>query len=71
VGKFGQYAVFNAEVAFRPLDKLELALTGKNLFDRRYEYVWYDTSVLGRCFAQPAQPGRRAGVTASARVRRF
>jgi iron complex outermembrane receptor protein len=60
VGKFGQYAVFNAEVAFRPLDKLELALTGKNLFDRRYEYVWYDTSVLGS--ASPSQHSPAEGL---------
>jgi len=70
VGKFGQYAVFNAEVAFRPLDKLELALTGKNLLDRRYEYVWYDPTVLANS-ASPSQhsPAEGLGVTASARVR--
>lgn len=69
VGKFGQYAVFNAEAAFRPIEKLELALTVRNLLDERYEYVWYDTSVLP-VSASPTQhsPAESRGFTASARV---
>ncbi|NKJ42977.1 TonB-dependent receptor [Novosphingobium sp. SG720] len=74
VGKFGQYAVFNAEVAFRPLErleKLELALTGKNLFDRAYEYVWYDSSITTSQSRSPSahSPAEGLGLTASARVR--
>lgn len=71
VGKFGQYAVFNAEVAFRPIDKLELSLTGKNLLNRRYEYVWYDASVTAAQSRSPTahSPAEGLGLTGSARVR--
>jgi iron complex outermembrane receptor protein len=41
-GKFGNYGVVNAEVAYSPSDRIELALSVKNLGNTYYEYVWWD-----------------------------
>lgn len=62
-GRFGQSAVFNAEIAYRLTTRVELALTGKNLTDTYYEYVWWDgTQSLH-------SPAEGLGVTGSVRVR--
>ncbi len=41
-GRFGRFAMVNAEVAYALDPRAELALSGKNLGDARAEYVWWD-----------------------------
>ncbi|WP_226017872.1 TonB-dependent receptor [Novosphingobium sp. FKTRR1] len=65
-GKLGAYQLANAEVAWQVHPHAEAAVSLKNLFDARSEYVWWDTTA-------PAQPLRSPGdgraVTVSLRVR--
>lgn len=41
-GRFGDYFVLNAEIAYKVTTRIELSAQLKNLADDRYEYVWYD-----------------------------
>lgn len=41
-GRYGDYFVLNAEVAYKVTPQVELSAQLKNLADDRYEYVWYD-----------------------------
>ncbi len=41
-GKFGDYAVLNAEVSYALSDQVELSLSARNLTDTYYEYAWWD-----------------------------
>jgi iron complex outermembrane receptor protein len=41
-GRFGDFVLFNAEVAYRVNEKVEISGQVKNLANRRYEYVWWD-----------------------------
>ncbi len=41
-GKFGDYAVLNAEVAYELSDTIGFALSAKNLTNSYYEYAWWD-----------------------------
>lgn len=41
-GKFGNYGVVNAEAAYALTDKIELALSVKNLGNSYFEYAWWD-----------------------------
>lgn len=62
-GQFGDYAVINAEVAYQLTPQIELSLSGKNLGDAYYEYVWWDGA------QSLHSPADRASVTGSLRVR--
>lgn len=62
-GRFGDYAVINAEVAYQVTPQVELSLSGKNLGDAYYEYVWWDGA------QSLHSPADRANVTGSLRVR--
>ena len=41
-GRYGDYVVLNAEVAYKLTPKIEISAQLKNLANERYEYVWYD-----------------------------
>ena len=41
-GRYGEYVVLNAEVAYKLTTKIEVSAQLKNLANERYEYVWYD-----------------------------
>ncbi|WP_082466187.1 TonB-dependent receptor [Sphingomonas sp. Leaf38] len=41
-GRYGEYVVLNAEVAYKLTPKIEVSAQLKNLANERYEYVWYD-----------------------------
>ncbi len=41
-GRYGDYVVLNAEVAYKLTPTIEISAQLKNLADARYEYVWYD-----------------------------
>jgi iron complex outermembrane receptor protein len=41
-GRYGEYVVLNAEVAYKLTPKIEISAQLKNLANERYEYVWYD-----------------------------
>lgn len=43
-GKFGDFVLVHASASYQLQPKLKLDLQLKNLFDRDYEYVWYDGS---------------------------
>ncbi len=62
-GKFGSYSLFNAEVAYTVNDRIEAALTGKNLTDTFYEYAWWDGAQTLH------SPGDGLNLTGSVRVR--
>jgi iron complex outermembrane recepter protein len=62
-GKFGDYAVLNAEIAYDLSERIGLALSAKNLTNTYYEYAWHDgTQSLH-------SPADGIGVTGSVRVR--
>lgn len=61
-GKFGAFAMVNAEVAYRLSDRVELALSGKNLTDTYAEYVWWDGAQTLH------SPGEGLNLVASLRV---
>ncbi|MDD3482152.1 TonB-dependent receptor [Azovibrio restrictus] len=42
-GKYGGYVLFDAGLSYALSRSLGLDLQLKNMFDRKYEYVWYDT----------------------------
>ncbi|MCW1400980.1 TonB-dependent receptor [Novosphingobium sp. MW5] len=62
-GKFGNYTMINAEVAYTLNDQIELALSAKNLADTFYEYAWWDGAQTLH------SPGDGLNVTGSVRVR--
>ena len=62
-GKFGNYTMVNAEVAYTLNDRIELALSGKNLTDTFYEYAWWDGAQTLH------SPGDGLNVTGSVRIR--
>ena len=62
-GKFGDYAVLNAEAAWQVDPRVELALSVKNLTDAAYEYVWWDGA------QSLHSPADGMNVTASLRLR--
>jgi iron complex outermembrane receptor protein len=41
-GRFGNYAIVNAEIVWTATEQVELSLSAKNLFNEYYEYVWWD-----------------------------
>ncbi|KQN12185.1 TonB-dependent receptor [Sphingomonas sp. Leaf28] len=41
-GRYGEYVVLNAEVAYKLTPRIEISAQLKNLANERYEYVWYD-----------------------------
>ncbi len=41
-GRYGDYVVLNAELAYKVTPQLELSAQLKNLANDHYEYVWYD-----------------------------
>jgi iron complex outermembrane receptor protein len=41
-GRYGDYVVLNAEVAYKLTPRIEISAQLKNLANARYEYVWYD-----------------------------
>ncbi|MEG3159094.1 TonB-dependent receptor [Sphingomonas sp. LB2R24] len=41
-GRYGDYVVLNAEVAYKLTPTIEISAQLKNLANARYEYVWYD-----------------------------
>ena len=41
-GRYGDYVVVNAEVAYKLTPRIEISAQLKNLANARYEYVWYD-----------------------------
>ncbi len=41
-GRYGDYVVLNAEVAYKLTPKIEVSAQLKNLANEHYEYVWYD-----------------------------
>ncbi|MCP5143699.1 MAG: TonB-dependent receptor [Gammaproteobacteria bacterium] len=41
-GRFGDYAVLDAQLRYRLSDRYELGLSVKNITSTYYEYVWYD-----------------------------
>ena len=43
-GKFGRYTVFDASANYRLNEKVYLNLQVRNLTDRNYEYVWWNTT---------------------------
>lgn len=62
-GRLGSYALVNAELAYGLDDRIELALSGKNLTDAYYEYAWWDGAQTLH------SPGEGLNVTASVRIR--
>lgn len=62
-GKFGRNAVVNAEAAWRLSERVELALSGKNITDSFYEYAWWDGA------QSLHSPADGASVTGSVRLR--
>ncbi|WHH49828.1 TonB-dependent receptor [Pseudomonas sp. Ap32] len=55
-GKYGGFVVVDASVSYRVTSSTSVDLQVKNLFDREYEYVWYDNFFWGattrRCSRQ-------------------
>ncbi|WP_277982465.1 TonB-dependent receptor [Sphingomonas faeni] len=41
-GRYGDYVVLNAELAYKLTPTIEISAQLKNLANERYEYVWYD-----------------------------
>ncbi len=62
-GKFGDYAALSAEVAYELSEKIDLALSARNLTDRYYEYAWFDGAQTLH------SPADGIGVTASIRAK--
>lgn len=42
-GKYGSYVLFDSGVKYALTQQVSVDLQIKNLFNRKYEYVWYDT----------------------------
>ncbi|WP_409293043.1 TonB-dependent receptor [Pseudomonas sp. KCJK9058] len=64
-GKYGGFVVVEASVSYRVTSSTSVDLQVKNLFDREYEYVWYDNFFWGgddQAMFSPA-PGRSAFVS--------
>ncbi|PTV62002.1 TonB-dependent receptor [Pseudomonas putida] len=64
-GKYGGFVVVDASVSYRVTSSTSVDLQVKNLFDREYEYVWYDNFFWGgddQAMFSPA-PGRSAFVS--------
>ncbi|NVN62065.1 TonB-dependent receptor [Pseudomonas putida] len=64
-GKYGGFVVVDASVSYRITSSTSVDLQVKNLFDREYEYVWYDNFFWGgndQAMFSPA-PGRSAFVS--------
>ncbi|MCS4312451.1 iron complex outermembrane receptor protein [Pseudomonas sp. BIGb0381] len=64
-GKYGGFAVLDANVSYRLSAATSIDLQVKNLTDRDYEYVWYDNFFWGgddQAMFSPA-PGRSAYVS--------
>lgn len=64
-GKYGGFALLDANVSYRLSAATSLDLQVKNLTDREYEYVWYDNFFWGgddQAMFSPA-PGRSAYVS--------
>ena len=55
--------MINAEVAYEVTPQVELSLSGKNLGDAFYEYVWWDGA------QSLHSPADRANITGSLRIR--
>jgi len=62
-GRFGDYAVVNAEIAYQLTPNVEVTVSGKNLTSTYYEYVWWDGAQTLH------SPADKANVTGSVRVR--
>ena len=62
-GKFGTYAVLNAELGYDLSDRITLALSAKNLTDTYYEYTWFDGAQTLH------SPADGIGVTASVTIK--
>ncbi|MBL8430593.1 MAG: TonB-dependent receptor [Dechloromonas sp.] len=51
-GKYGDYILFDSGVTYAFTPKVSVDLQVKNMFNRNYEYVWYDT-IWGGAASQP------------------
>lgn len=59
-GKFGQFVVFDASANYQWNDKINLDLQVKNLADRYYEYVWWNTTPSPNISMHAPNDGRAA-----------
>ena len=62
-GKFGEYLIVDGNVRYSHSPKVSLDFQLKNMFDKKYEYVWYDNFFWSSGAYQPMYspgPGRSA-----------
>jgi len=65
-GKYGSYILFDGGVHYALTKSLCIDLQVKNIFDRKYEYVWYDNFFYPASAYQPMfSPGAGRSVYAS------
>ncbi|MBU3736428.1 MAG: TonB-dependent receptor [Methylobacterium sp.] len=67
-GKYGSYAVFDAAANYRWNDKVYLNLQVRNLTDRDYEYVWWNTTPNPDISMHAPGDGRAAYLSVSLKI---
>lgn len=70
-GKFGDYLLVDSGLSYAVSKKASIDLQVKNLFDRKYEYVWFDNFFWPAGSHQPMYspgPGRAIYLSLSARL---
>jgi iron complex outermembrane receptor protein len=69
-GKYGGFRVMDVSAGYKVSERLSVDLQIRNLTDRQYEYVWYDSFFWGgddqAMFS--AAPGRSAYVSLNFRL---
>ena len=69
-GKYGGYVLFDGGVHYALTKNLGIDLQVRNMFDRKYEYVWYDNFFYPASSYQPMfSPGAGRSVYASLNVK--
>lgn len=69
-GKYGGYILFNGGMHYALTKNLEIDLQIKNMFNRKYEYVWYDNFFYPASSYQPMfSPGAGRSFYASLNVK--
>ncbi len=69
-GKYGGYILFNGGMHYALIKNLEIDLQIKNMFNRKYEYVWYDNFFYPASSYQPMfSPGAGRSFYASLNVK--
>ena len=69
-GKYGGYVLFDGGVYYALTKNLGIDLQVRNMFDRKYEYVWYDNFFYPASSYQPMfSPGAGRSVYASLNVK--